>query len=249
LHFIFRGYLPIVNGGLLPIQFLLTTLDRMSAKGEYKRTVLVVENDDFLRSLIADSLENSGFQVATASNGLDAKRLITSVDPDAVILDIDLGAGPTGLDVASQLTLITPEVGIVFLTDLPDPRFAREQHEVKKNQAYLNKKLLTDSMVLIEAIEAVLLESGVETYRHDQLTNRPLANLSRTQLQILKLVSEGKTNQQIADIRQRSLSATESAITRTLEELEILKDADQNVRVAAAAKYFEAITSLRSESA
>ena len=245
---LFRGYLPIVNGGLLPIDRILTTLDRMSAKGEYKRTVLVVENDDFLRSLIADSLENSGFQVATASNGLDAKRLITSVDPDAVILDIDLGAGPTGLDVAAQLTLITPEVGIVFLTDLPDPRFAREQHEVKKNQAYLNKKLLTDSMVLIEAIEAVLLESGVEKYRHDKLTDRPLANLSRTQLQILKLVSEGKTNQQIADIRQRSLSATESAVTRTLPELGILKDADQNVRVAAAAKYFGAISSHRSES-
>lgn len=221
----------------------------MNQANEYKRTVLVVENDDFLRSLIADSLENSGFQVATASNGLDAKRLITSVDPDALILDIDLGAGPTGLDVAAQVTLITPEVGIVFLTDLPDPRFARDQHEVKKNQAYLNKKLLSDSMVLVEAIEAVLMETGVEKFRHDKLAERPLANLSRTQLQILKLVSEGKTNQQIADIRQRSLSATESAVTRTLEELGILKDADQNVRVTAAAKYFEAISSHRSESA
>ena len=220
----------------------------MNQSNEYKRTVLVVENDDFLRSLIADSLENAGFQVATASNGLDAKRLITSVDPDALILDIDLGAGPTGLDVAAQVTMTTPEVGIVFLTDLPDPRFAREQHEVKKNQAYLNKKLLSDSMVLVEAIEAVLMESGVEKFRHDQLTDRPLAQLSRTQFQILKLVSEGKTNQQIADTRQRSLSATESAVTRTLEELGILKDADQNVRVAAAAKYFEAISSHRSES-
>jgi DNA-binding NarL/FixJ family response regulator len=214
----------------------------MIQKGEYKRTVLVVENDDFMRSLIADSLESTGFDVATASNGLDAKRLMSSVDPDAVVLDIDLGSGPTGLDVAAQITITNPEVGIVFLTDLPDPRFAREKHEVKKNQAYLNKKLLADSVTLIEAIEAVLLERGMDDFRHDKLENRPLANLSRTQLEILRLVSEGKTNQQIADARGRSLSATESAVTRTLEELGIPKDAELNVRVAATRKYFEAIS-------
>jgi len=214
----------------------------MNQKGEYKRTVLVVENDDFMRSLIADSLESAGFDVATASNGLDAKRLMSSVDPDAIILDIDLGNGPTGLDLAVQIAITTPGVGIVFLTDLPDPRFAREKHEVKKNQAYLNKKLLADSVTLVEAIEAVLMETGIDDFRHDKFDDRPLANLSRTQLEILKLLSEGKTNQQIADARGRSLSATESAVTRTLEELGIPKDAELNVRVVATCKYFEAIS-------
>jgi DNA-binding NarL/FixJ family response regulator len=220
----------------------MANLEHMNPPTRLKRTVLVVENEDFLRSLIADSLEKAGFIVATAANGLDAKRLISSVDPDALVLDIDLGHGPTGLDVAAQISLTTPEVGIVFLTDLPDPRFAREKHEVKKNQAYLNKKLLADSAVLVEAIEAVLLETGIDDFRHDKLEGRPLANLSRTQLQILKLLSEGKTNQQIADARGRSLSATESAVTRTLEELDIPKDAEVNVRVVATRKYFEAIS-------
>lgn len=207
------------------------------------RTVLVVENEDFLRSLIADSLEKFGFSVATAANGLDAKRIIKSVDPDAAILDIDLGNGPTGLDIAAQLAISSPEIGIIFLTDLPDPRFAREAHEVKKNQAYLNKSLLSDSTTLVEAVEAVLRESKVENYRHDKLNNRPLSNLSRTQLEILKLIVEGRTNQQIADLRQRSLGATESAITRTLEALGIDRDADLNVRAEAVRTYFEAVTS------
>lgn len=207
------------------------------------RTVLVVENEDFLRSLIADSLESQGFKVATAANALDAKRLLSSVDPDAAILDIDLGTGPTGLDFAAQLAITSPEVGIVFLTDLPDPRFAREAHEVQKNQAYLNKRLLADSTVLAEAINAVLLEDGIEEFRHDQNEDRPLSNLSRIQLEILKLIVEGKTNQQIADIRQRSIGATESAITRTLEALGIEKDAALNVRVEAVRKYFNAFSS------
>ena len=99
----------------------MTNLDRMNAPTRLMRTVLVVENEDFLRSLIADSLEKAGFKVATAANGLDAKRLISSVDPDALVVDIHLGNGPSGLDVAAQISLTTPEVGIVFLTDLPDP--------------------------------------------------------------------------------------------------------------------------------
>lgn len=218
-------------------------LDSMNQLNRPKRTVLVVEDEDFLRSLIADSLEKAGFSVATAANGLDAKRLMHTVDPDAVVLDIDLGHGPTGLDFAAQISITSPEVGIVFLTDLPDSSFANDKHVVKKNQAYLNKKFLSDSTVLIEAIEAVLLERGVEEFRHDKLDNRPLANLSRTQREILRLITEGKTNQQIAEVRGRSLSATESAVTRTLEELAIPKDAELNVRVAAARKYFEAISS------
>lgn len=208
----------------------------------FTRTVLVVEDEDFLRSLIADSLESQGFKVATAANALDAKRLISSIDPDAAVLDIELGSGPTGLDLAAQLAVTSPEIGIVFLTDLPDPRFARERHEIKKNQAYLNKSLLADSTVLAEAINAVLLEDGVENYRHDQKSDRPFSNLSRIQLEILKLIVEGKTNQQIADIRQRSIGATESAITRTLEALGISKDAELNVRVEAVRTYFEAIS-------
>ena len=209
----------------------------------HRRTVLVVENEDFLRSLIAQSLENSGFSVATAASALEAKRVISRVDPDAAVLDIELGDGPTGLDLAAQLAITTPEVGIVFLTDLPDPRFARDHHEVRKNQAYLNKKLLQSPQALADAINAVLFEEGIDQFRHDQVENRPLAELTKVQLEILKLIAEGKTNQQIADIRNRSLGATESAITRTLESLKINRESDVNVRVEAVRSYFQAVTS------
>jgi DNA-binding NarL/FixJ family response regulator len=206
------------------------------------RTVLVVENEDFLRTLIAQSLEAKGFNVATASSALEAKQIISKVDPDAAVLDIDLGDGPSGLDLAAQLSKTSPEVGIVFLTDLPDPRFSSNEYEVKENQAYLNKKLIQDQEILADAINAVLYETGIEMFRHDLNEERPLAQLTRVQLQILKLIAEGKTNQQIADIRNRSLGATESAITRTMESLGISRDTEINVRVEAVRSYFQAVT-------
>jgi DNA-binding NarL/FixJ family response regulator len=204
----------------------------------FARSVVVVEDDAFLRSLLADSLEKVGFEVSTAASAADAKRIFKAVNPDAVVLDISLGPGPDGFDLATNLRQTAPDVAIVFLTSLPDPRFAgRDGKAVSKNAAYLNKHLLSDTNSLVEALEAVLTERGVEKYRHHELGNRPLVKLSKTQIQVLQLLAEGKTNQQIADIRQRSLAATESAITRTLEALGIATDSEQNVRVAAAMRF------------
>jgi DNA-binding NarL/FixJ family response regulator len=210
----------------------------------FTRSVVVVEDDAFLRSLLADSLEKSGFEVSTAASAADAKRIIRVADPDAVVLDIDLGPGPNGFDIADNLRKASNDIAIVFLTSLPDPRFAgRDEKAVYKNSAYLNKHLLSDTSTLVDALESVLTERGVKAFRHHELDDRPLVNLSRTQIQVLQLIAEGKTNQQIADLRQRSLAATESAITRTLEALGVDAQAEQNVRVTAAMRYARVVQS------
>lgn len=204
----------------------------------FERSVIVVEDDGFVRSLIADTLESQGFAVSTASSATDAKRLITALDPDAVILDIDLGPGPDGFDIADMLRARSSETAILFLTSIPDPRFVgRDEKAVYKNAAYLNKHMLENTTTLLEALEAVLTERGVGRFRHHESANRPLAQLSRMQIQVLQLLAQGKTNQQIADIRKRSLAATSSAVTRTLEAIGVDADAEQNVRVKAAVEY------------
>jgi DNA-binding NarL/FixJ family response regulator len=204
----------------------------------FKRSVVVVEDDDLIRSLIAAHIETAGFQVAVASNFTDAMRLINVIDPDAVVLDIDLGAGPNGLDIAERLWKRSDETAVVFLTSLADPRFA--EAKIKKGHpgvAYLNKNLTANGQLIIDALEAALTDTATSVYRHDLLADRPLAKLSNLQIQILRLISEGKTNQQIADARGRSLGATESAISRTLKALGLDSNSDQNSRVLAAREY------------
>ena len=204
------------------------------------RSVVVVEDDDMVRSLIASHIESAGFQVAVASNFTDAMRLIKVVDPDAVVLDIDLGPGPNGFDIADRLWKKSEETAVVFLTSLSDPRI--NNASLKKNQpgvAYLNKHMVTDAAVLVDALKAALTDTVDQNYRHDLSTERPLAQLSNLQLQILKLISEGKTNQQISDIRGRSLAATESAISRTLKALGLDSASELNSRVLAAREYMK----------
>lgn len=201
----------------------------------FARQIVVLEDDDLVRSLLISYLEMAGFKVSAASSAAGAKRTIELVDPDAVILDIDLGRGPSGLEVADLLQAKRPDVAIVFLTKLADSRFANRDMESKHpNAAYLNKTMIKDPSILLEALEAVLSERDLSKFRHDNSGQRPFANLSKTQIQVLRLISEGKTNAQIAQLRGRSLAATESLVTRTLKALCLDSEMEVNVRVAAA---------------
>lgn len=220
----------------------MPSADEQTPNEIFQRSVVIVEDDAFMRSLLAEYLEKAGFLVSTASSAADARRQINAVDPDAVVIDIDLGPGQSGLDVAATLNAEANEVGIVFLTNYSDPRFAGEElASVHPKAAYLNKHMIEDSSILLLALNAVLVERDVEAYRYDKRTDRPMARLSASQIQALRLLAEGKTNQQIAEARQRSIEATESLITRTLVSLGLDSNADVNARVFAAREFMSQI--------
>ena len=206
------------------------------------RTLVVVENEALLRDLIARSLEAVGFSVTTAANAADAKRACKAVDPDACIVDIELGSGPDGFDFAEYLARESPDIGVVFLTNLPDPRFAKKDSKaVKQSQAYLRKSQLVDSKELVDAVNAVLKEEDVSKFRHDQSAGRPLAELSKRQLIVLKLIADGLSNSQIAEARGTSIRAVEGMISRIFQVLEIDAQGAGNARIAASKAYLGAV--------
>jgi DNA-binding NarL/FixJ family response regulator len=212
------------------------------------RTLVVVENESLLRDLIARSLEAVGFDVTTAANASDAKRACKAVDPDACIVDIELGPGPDGFDFAEYLAREAPDVGVVFLTNLPDPRFAKkETNTVKQSQAYLRKSQLVDSKELVDAVNAVLKEEDVSKFRHDQAQDRPLAELSKRQLVVLKLMADGLSNSQIAEARGTTVRAVEGMISRIFQALDIDAHGSGNARIAASKAYLGAVGAVASD--
>ena len=52
--------------------------------------ILVVEDDESIRNLIVSQLEDAGFAVATAADGLEGLAAIRERRPDAVLLDINM---------------------------------------------------------------------------------------------------------------------------------------------------------------
>ncbi len=207
----------------------------------FARRVLIVEDEALLRDLLAQMLTAGGFIVRTAANALDARQVFDEDDLDAVIVDINLGPGLDGYDLAEALRRESAELGVVFLTNLPDPRFSGHgEREVFRGAAYLRKSQLVGTTELVDALEEVLAGRVSADHRHDKDPSRPLGNLSRMQLEVLKLVAQGKSNQQIADSRGRSVGAVESMLSRIFAILEIDAGADGNARVEAARRYMEA---------
>lgn len=204
-----------------------------------KRFVVVVEDEPFLRSLISEALEAAGFEVTSVGSVVEARKLFNKRDPDAVILDVDLGPGPTGIDIGEALLTQSPGTAVVYLTMLSDPRIINPSNGlISSRAAYLNKRKLADTQELLDALEAVLHDENLSDFRHDLTPDSPLAKLSAGQLQVLKLVAQGMTNQQIADSRKRSLSATEALISRTFLSLGIDLSRDSNARILAVREFF-----------
>ncbi len=81
-------------------------------------TILLVEDEALLRTLLVAQLEDAGFQVAEAENGHEAMRLL---DMDyqtfaAVVTDIRMPGDLSGWDVARHSRELNPAMPVVYMT-------------------------------------------------------------------------------------------------------------------------------------
>lgn len=212
----------------------------MSA-GAVTRSVLVVEDDALFRELVAVALEGQGFEVDTAATAADAKRVFVHGEHDALLIDVNLGPGASGIDLARVLRELEPHVAVVFLTHLPDPRFAGDSLDGRlRGAAFLNKGGMQDVEELVAVIDAALRGMPHPRNRQDLDPDRPLAGLSRKQIEVMGLLAQGLTNAQIAETRGVSVKAVEVTITRAAAACGIDAETEGNVRVALARRYLTA---------
>lgn len=81
-------------------------------------TILLVEDDDDLRSELAEALEDSGFGVAEVASVAAFESAYQQVNPDVLILDLSLPDG-RGLDIARD-TRRSSDIPILFLSGRND---------------------------------------------------------------------------------------------------------------------------------
>ena len=114
--------------------------------------LLVVEDNTFMRALISDLLVSLGFEVEAVESASAAVKAAARFDPDAAILDVELGAGPNGFDLARILRESAPEIGLVFLTNIPEPKtIGVDNRSIPKDAAYLVKDSVGDIDLLQRA--------------------------------------------------------------------------------------------------
>jgi CheY-like chemotaxis protein len=82
--------------------------------------VMLVEDDELVRAILAEGLEDAGLQVADFSDPREAlRRLETIAPPDVVVTDVDLGSTMNGFDVAIAAHNRWPSVRVILISGLP----------------------------------------------------------------------------------------------------------------------------------
>lgn len=206
---------------------------------EFKLRVLVVDDEPLVRSLLTEVVKTLGYEVRAAESAADARKICQTFDADVAIIDVDLGPGPNGFDLAATLRALNSAIAIIFLTNLVEPKLAgRSGKDLPSGYAYLVKSRISDTATLNEVIRQVSRGKGGD-YRDDLQADNPLSELSRSQLDVIRLLAQGKSNEEIAEIRGTTVRAVRMILVRAFQALGIEEDAGPEKRVQAAIKYLK----------
>lgn len=189
----------------------------------------IVEDDALLRSTLSALLEarEDIDVVSSAATGKTILEQATAGDLDVALLDVHLGDGPTGFDIARTLRQARPLVGIVFLSSVKDPRLLGHRAAALPRRArYLLKSEVSDIERLVEHLMASIGDSDGSA-----APSLPSLPFTAAQIEILRLVAEGHSNAAIAEQKFVTQGAVEMAVSRLAKHLGLTEVPGANRRV------------------
>jgi DNA-binding NarL/FixJ family response regulator len=191
-----------------------------------------VDDHDLFRTGLRNLLEEQGVQViGEAADGQQAIRMVRELAPDVVVMDLNM-PGMTGVEATRQVTSLAPLTRVVVLT-------ISDQDEDVMNAilagacGYLMKdSSIQDLMQGIRAaavgeslisphIAAKVLQRMRATGTSEQDAATIRAELSDREIEVLKLIANGKDNAQIAGELHISPKTVKNHISNILMKLQI----------------------------
>ena len=193
--------------------------------------VVLVDDHAVLRAglqLLLDA--ESDFEVVgDADNGRQAIQLVQELNPDVVILDLTM-PGLGGLDTLRSLHQLYPDCRVLVLT-------------MHKDEGYLRRALAAGAMgyVLKQADDQELLVALRAVARDDIYvppalapsllgnliphpvgeTTSPKTQLSEREEQVMRLVAQGYTSQEVAEQLNLAVTTVETYRSRAMRKLEL----------------------------
>ncbi len=194
-------------------------------------------------------LRAAGHQiVGSTPNGDELITLLSAQSADVAILDIRMPPEPDGgLVTAERLRSTYPELGLLFLSHYADTHYLMRILEIGTERIGYRLKekvgsvdVLTDTLSRIHAGEIV-----IEPVLAKRLVDRPraekkdiLATLSDRELEVLRLMAEGRSNSGIAGVLYVTPKAVEKHIANIFTKLDLHVDtAAHHRRVLAVLTY------------
>jgi DNA-binding NarL/FixJ family response regulator len=194
--------------------------------------VLLVEDEDFTRTMVSEMLSASGINVLPIASVAEALKLMEDFDPHVVLTDLDLGHGPDGADLLTKVAEDRPWTGMVIMTAHASPELAiNDVSRIPEQAGYIVKSELNSIHSLVSIIQESIIMPG--NFNGSDNVGEEKITITSSQAEILRMIADGLSNTAIAEARGITLRAAEALIQRTFAALGVNGDSSINARVAA----------------
>jgi len=178
--------------------------------GVMKIRVLIADDHHLVRAGIAALLANQPDieVVGEAADGLQAIEKVKLLKPDIVLMDINMPL-MNGIEAAHRIVHGEPPVKVLILTQYEHEEYVRRVIQSGASGYILKNSLTGDLMLAIHAVQMnekfftpSISSLIVQTFVKQTLGEAPqktTRELTHREMEILQLIAEGNTNQQIAE--------------------------------------------------
>jgi DNA-binding NarL/FixJ family response regulator len=186
-----------------------------------KKAIFIVDDHPLMRRGLTALIDNEPDLAicgeATTRQG--ALKAIGWRAPDLVIVDLALEGGDDGLDLVKDLEIRYPAIPVLVFSMHPEAVYAERalragahgfvsKQELDKTVLVAIRRLLGGEMYMSDALAAQLARRFVGG--HARETESPLAALSDRELQVFRLLGQGRSTREIAQILHLSMKTIES---------------------------------------
>ncbi len=191
--------------------------------------ILLADDHDLVRAGLRSLLQNfQGVQVVgEAADGQQALRLVESLKPDLVLMDISMPE-LNGLEATARIANEYPDVRVVILSMHANEEYARRALRAGA-LGYLLKRASTAELEL--AVRAVargepyltpaISKHLLADFARESRATSPLDQLSPRQREVLQLIAEGYSRKEIAEKLSISVKSFDTYRSEIMQQLGI----------------------------
>jgi DNA-binding NarL/FixJ family response regulator len=190
--------------------------------------VLLVDDHTFFRAGLRSMLEDAGVEVAEAGSARAALEIVARAPPDVVLMDLHM-PGMSGLDATRALAQSAAGVPVVMLTVSTDDADVVDAVRAGARGYLLKEAGLEEILAGARAAASgsawvsprVVGALVAEVRRADAAPDPGAADLSDRELEILRLIAEGRDNTQIGAALYISPATVRKHVSSILRKLEV----------------------------
>ena len=198
-----------------------------------KQNVLIVEDHELTRFGLKTTFESVDYvdKIFEADSAEAAIKIFNENKIDVIIMDLGL-PNMNGIEATKQIRSSDKDVKIVILTSHNDEKEVISRLKAGAN-AYCSKEINPKRLVEVvqsvadgaawfdPSIAHIVLKASANSPSLDTSDNRKDYDLTSREAQILKLMTEGYSNMEIAQILVISINTTKAHVANILQKLEV----------------------------